>query len=81
MSPEFSTWSNTPDAFGVPGNTFGPVPEEFYAVVGRIVMVSAILELGLWDLTQALDRTKPQSEHAGKPASQLIVSSRKLLAT
>lgn len=81
MSPYSSTWSNTPDAFGVPGNMCGDVPEDFYAVVGRIVMVSAVLELKLLNLAQGLDRKNPQSAYAGKPAGRLITSTRKLLDT
>lgn len=59
----------------------GDVPEDFYAVVGRIVMVSAVLELKLLNLAQGLDRKNPQSAYAGKPAGRLITSTRKLLDT
>ncbi len=77
---EFLSWSNSRDAFGVPANMLGSVPEEFYAVVGRVVMVSAIVELRLWDLAQVLDRTKPQHEYAGKSAQQMINCCGELLA-
>ena len=33
------------DEFGVPDNTFGPVPEKFYGLLGRIVALGALVEM------------------------------------
>ena len=33
------------DEFGVPANTFGPVPELFYGAIGRVAMLGALVEI------------------------------------
>jgi hypothetical protein len=67
------------DQYGVPDNMFGHVPEEFYGMVGRVVMVAAVLEMRLWDLATTLDGFD-QQKHAGKSAKQLEEVCRPLLA-
>lgn len=52
-----------PDRFGVPDNMFGPMPEDFYSAVGRVVLIAALLEVKLVDLLNTLDRV-PQTTHA-----------------
>lgn len=56
------------DLFGVPESMFGRVPEDFYCVAGRIVMVATLVEdrtlMVLWSLDDAT-----QDTHAGKSAS------------
>lgn len=49
---------------------FGPVPEAFYGLVGRVVMLSTLVEDRTVMLLWALD-DKPQPTHAGKPFRQL----------
>lgn len=49
---------------------FGPVPEEFYGLVGRVVMTSTLVEDRTLMLLWALD-DEPQPTHAGKPFWQL----------
>lgn len=68
-----------PDQYGVPDNMFGHVPEEFYGMIGRVVMVAAVLEMRLWDLATNLDGHDRQ-KHAGKSAKQLEEVCRPLLA-
>ncbi len=66
------------DSYAIPPNMFGNVPEEFFGALGRVVMVTALLELRLLDLVAALDHAT-QEEHAGKPARELIRACRALL--
>jgi hypothetical protein len=54
------------DRFGVPDSMFGPVPDDFYGLIGRIALVFTMLEDRLLGLLWALD-----DEHAGRPASQI----------
>lgn len=58
------------DQYGVPESMFGPVPEEFYGLVGRVVMLSTLVEDRILMLLWALD-DEPQPTHAGKPFWQL----------
>ncbi len=66
------------DAYGIPDNMFGHVPEIFFARLGRVVMVASMLELRLLDLLTELDQA-PQDKHAGKSAASLIEACRVLL--
>lgn len=66
------------DDFGIPYNMFGPVPETFFAMVGRVVMVASLLDLRLLDLLTELEQA-PQDKHAGRPASGLVMDCRTLL--
>ncbi len=59
------------DAYGIPDNMFGKVPEEFFGMLGRIVMVASFVELRVLDLLTELEQV-PQDVHAGKPGAQLI---------
>lgn len=67
-----------PDRFGVPDNMFGPMPEDFYAAVGRVVLIAALLDVKLADLLNTLDRV-PQTTHAGKHGAELVKSALKSL--
>lgn len=58
------------DAWGVPASMFGPMPPEFYAGVGRVAALSALLEDRLRALLQAV-RQVAQTKHAGDGASRL----------
>ena len=53
-----------------PGDVFGRVPEEFYGLLGRVVMLSTLVEDRTLMLLWALD-DQPQPTHAGKPFWQL----------
>ena len=66
------------DAYGIPDNMFGEVPEEFFAMIGRIVMVTSFLELRVLDLLTELEQT-PQDVHAGKSGTDLIKGCRRRL--
>lgn len=70
--------TNTSDSYAIPPNMFGNIPEEFFGALGRVVMVTALLELRLLDLVTALDHTM-QEEHAGEPGRELIRACRTLL--
>lgn len=58
------------DPWDIPESLFGPVPEEFYAVVGRVTMLAALVDDMLlrlaWSLTDAV-----QSVHSGKSGGLL----------
>ena len=60
-----------PDQYGIPDNLFGHVPEEFYALIGRVVMMASYLEDCLLDLLQAMDDA-PQITHADKFGNDLV---------
>lgn len=60
------------DKYGVPSRFFGMVPEEFYALVGRVVMVAAVLEDRLITLLTILSPPpRYQSTFAGMSAGQI----------
>jgi hypothetical protein len=59
------------DGYGIPDQFFGPVPGQFYAVVGRVTMLGALLEQRVLELLWAVDEG-PQALHAGKPVTQLL---------
>ena len=59
-----------PDRFGVPDRIFGPVPDDFYGLVGRITLVATLLEDRVLGLLWALDE-EPQATHAGLAATRL----------
>jgi hypothetical protein len=58
------------DRFGVPDNMFGPVPEDFYALVGRIALVATLVEDRMLGVLWALD-DQPQETYAGLPAFEI----------
>jgi hypothetical protein len=60
------------DPYGIPTNFFGTPPEEFYGLVGRVIMLASLLEQKVLELTWSLDRTQPQNVHAGKPMPTLM---------
>jgi hypothetical protein len=60
-----------PDPYGIPDQFFGPVPGQFYAVVGRVTMLGALLEQRLLELLWSVDE-EPQELHAGKHVAQLL---------
>jgi len=60
------------DRYGVPSNMFGVVPDDFYAIVGRVIMLATQVEYRVLALLWALDRQQPQDVHAGKPARELL---------
>lgn len=66
------------DDYGIPAHIFGAVDEAFYAAVGRVPMLAALLEERLFDLLNAF-----HLEHAnasgGKPGTVLTASIVKLL--
>jgi len=41
--------------------------DEFYAIIGRIIMIGALIEQGLLALLWTLDPTQPQDKDAGDP--------------
>lgn len=61
----------TVDEFGVPENLFGPVPENEYRLVGRIVTVAALVEVNLYDLLNELEHVS-QTRYAGEQATTLL---------
>lgn len=66
------------DRFGVPENMFGLVPDDFYGLVGRIALVSTLLEDKVMTMLYSLD-TKPHPTYAGLPASHVAPEIRKRL--
>ena len=60
-----------PDRFGVPSNWFGAVPDDFYGLLGRVVMVAAVVENRLTTLLAAVNGGDTQ-KFAGLAARQSI---------
>jgi hypothetical protein len=60
----------------MPPNMFGPVPEDFYSLVGRIALVAALLENRLHVLLCAL-ASEPEEKRAGEPGTKLIRACRR----
>lgn len=59
------------DQWGVPVRMFGPVEEDFYGLVGRVVLLSTLLEDRLHVFFCALSGA-PQSQLAAAPGAILI---------
>lgn len=59
------------DSYGIPDQFFGPISGQFYAVIGRVTMLGALLEQRLLELLWAID-DEPQPVHAGKPVAALM---------
>lgn len=64
-------WSSEPDDFGVPGNTFGSVPERFYGALGRIVALGALCEMQFASFVCHLARLTEKTL-AGHQMKQLV---------
>lgn len=83
-APKHSEWlvsrdgSQASDPWGVPASFFGGVPEDFYGVVGRVVMLSALLENRLHVLLSALDSDQAD-RLAGQSGTVLIGELRRRL--
>lgn len=61
------------DRFGVPARFFGVVDDDFYGLIGRIVMMAAVLEDRLITLRTVIrEPIAHQATYAGKPSSELI---------
>lgn len=58
------------DRFGVPETLFGPVHDDFYGLVGRIALLSALLEDRVMTMLHSLD-TNPHPTYAGLSASRI----------
>lgn len=61
----------TVDEFGVLESLFGPVPEDEYRLVGRIVSLAALVEVTLYDLVTELEQVHP-SRYAGEQVATLL---------
>ena len=59
------------DAFGIPDNVFGTVPEVIYCALGRVVALGALVEMRLGQVVMELARL-PESEVAGQQMGQLM---------
>ncbi|SFB38853.1 hypothetical protein SAMN05192575_109172 [Nocardioides alpinus] len=59
------------DSYGIPNHFFGPIPGQFYAVIGRVTMLGALLEQRVLELLWAID-DEPQPVHAGKSVAELL---------
>ena len=68
------------DRFGVPHTLMGLHDEDFFALLGRIVPLCALLESHLLAVRQGLTRSG-QHEHTRRPASKLIELSEDELVT
>ncbi len=64
-------WDRQPDTFGVPGNMFGPISEEMFGAIGRVVAIASIVDMNAVDLITMIDRL-PQTETAGKTISAVL---------
>ena len=68
-----------PDPYGIPEGMFGPLDPELPALIGRIAMLSALLETRVDSLASSLSRAL-QSETAGRNPTDNIGACRKTLA-
>ncbi len=68
------------DRYGVPMGFFGPVPQDFYGLVGALTMTSAVVEDRLCNLLTIV-AVAPQDRFAGWSASQVITELQKKLDT
>ena len=59
------------DSYGIPDNMFGVLPDEFPAIIGRIVMLGAVVEEKILQLAWALAQV-PQTQYRGKQVSDLV---------
>ncbi|MDQ0030162.1 hypothetical protein [Arthrobacter bambusae] len=66
------------DPYGIPDNMFRYELGEFPALVGRVVMVAAVVEMKLEHLVMSLSG-QPQEAHAGKGAGSSVKLCRRLL--
>lgn len=65
------SWQCPPDSFGVPGNMFGPITDEMFGAIGRVVAITSLVEMNAVDLITMIDRGK-QTATAGKALSAVI---------
>jgi hypothetical protein len=65
------SWDRKPDNFGVPGNMFGPISEEMFGAIGRVVAITSLVEMNAVDLITMIDRL-PQTQTAGKSISAVL---------
>lgn len=70
MRNAFADWGR-PDKYGVPTNLLGRHPEAVYGMVGRVVMLSALLEDRQRTLLQVLTDKGPTG-YAGAPAGKIL---------
>ena len=68
------------DSYGLPSQIFGPHPDEFYGAVGRVALLSALLEQQLADIRHTLARAR-QGEYTHQPVSQQIEIATKLASS
>ena len=59
------------DSYGIPDNMFGVLPDELPAMIGRVVMLGAVVEEKILQLAWALARV-PQTQCRGKQVSDLL---------
>lgn len=67
-----------PDSYGIPENAFGPLNPELPGAIGRVVMLSALIEARIEHLLAGLTTDLPPS-FAGKDVSSNIAACEKLL--
>lgn len=68
----------TVDRFGVPDNLLGPHHEDFFGLIGRITLLSALLESRAFSLLQALGNYA-QNQNAHYTMSRIIKEAQKEL--
>lgn len=66
------------DQFGVPQNVFGPLPDEFWGGLGRVIGLTALLEDQMRTLLEALALT-PSGTHRKKGPTELVEALREEL--
>jgi|GEM_PF-3083614 len=67
-----------PDPYGIPERFFGPLSPELPALIGRVVMLSTLLETKVWAFACSI-ANEPQSEYAATNVSENITLSKKRL--
>jgi len=70
---------NSPtDRYGVPANLLGSIPEEYFALLGRIVAVAGVVEIQIAHLHAALS-DEPQARSFGLSSGRALQELRALL--
>lgn len=67
-----------PDLYGIPEGFFGPLSSELPALIGRIVMLSALLETKIWYLASSVS-DETQERYSRERVSENIKLTRKRL--
>ena len=67
------------DEYGIPEGFFGPVAPELPALIGRVVMLSALLETKIWHLASSIGEGTQEKYARKRPIQNLRFAQRRIL--